>query len=437
MPRALGLDFGTTNTVLALAGEGRRARQVPFRYEGEDQAVFRSVLCFWEEEVARRPTTFVEAGPWAIERFLEERSACRFLQSFKTFAASPSFQDTTIYRRKYRFETLLSTFFDKVLGHAGSALAARPKRLVVGRPVNFAGQAPDAELALARYALAFDAFGFEEVHYVYEPVAAAFFFAQRLKRDATVLVADFGGGTSDFSLIRFEVGSKGTKATPLGHSGVGVAGDTFDQRILDHVVAPRLGKGSLYRSFGKVLPVPNHYFHDIARWNQLALMKSAQTLRELRHLAHASLDPEAIERLIELVEEDVGYSLYRAVSETKLRLSSEERVPLSFAAGRIRIEADIARRDFEAWIAGDLERIGGAVDEVLTRSGLDAAEVDRVFLTGGSSYVPAVRHLFEARFPRERIETGDQLVSIAYGLALIGEEDDIARWSTQRAASAA
>ena len=115
-------------------------------------------------------------------------------------------------------------------------------------------------------------------HHVYEPVAAAYYFAQRLQRDATVLVADFGGGTSDFSIIRFEVSGRGVHARPLSQSGVGVAGDTFDYRVIDNVVSPLLGKDTEIESWGKVLEFPAHYFTNFARWSQLSLMKTPKVI---------------------------------------------------------------------------------------------------------------------------------------------------------------
>ena len=162
---------------------------------------------------------------------------------------------------------------------------------------------------MARYRAGLEQLGFESVDFVYEPVAAAFFYAQRLKARATILVADFGGGTSDFSIIRFDRRADGLHAEPLGASGVGIAGDTFDYRLIDHVISPKLGKGTLYRSFGKELEIPVHYFANFARWNQLAIMKSAATLRELEDLANNAVDRTGLDRLIEMIEDDLSWDL--------------------------------------------------------------------------------------------------------------------------------
>ena len=429
--RSIGLDFGTTNTVLARATAGGAVDAQLFRHDNAEFSAFRSVLAIWQEMETAGLSTRTEAGPWAIERFIADPLECRFLQSFKTFAASAAFRHTTIAGRNYTFEDLLAGFFRKFREHAGADLADLPQRLILGRPVAFAGYSPDADLAAQRYEAALRPFGFKEIHHVYEPVAAAYFYAQRLTQDATVLVADFGGGTSDFSLIRFAHTRAGIEATPLAQSGVGVAGDTFDYRIIDAVVSPKLGKGTQYKSWGKVLDVPGHYYSNFARWNQLSIMKSPKVLAELRQLARDSLARDKLEALIEFVDADVGYPLYKAVSETKIRLSEVESAPLHFSARGATISATITRADFEGWIARDLERIDQAVSAALDNAQIDEAHVDKVFLTGGSSFVPAVRRQFERRFGADKIETGEQLLSIAYGLALIGESEDIERWTAR------
>ncbi|MER2604551.1 MAG: Hsp70 family protein [Siculibacillus sp.] len=438
-PPTLGLDFGTTNSVGAVADPDRPGEVRPLTFPDRETAhsVFRSALDFWTEGGRDGRRTRVEAGPWAIDHYVENPEGGRFLQSFKTFAASPSFRSTSIFGRAYRFEDLLETFLARLAAHADAAMTPLPRRLVVGRPVTFAGASPDPALAEARYDAAFRAAGFEEIHYVHEPVAAAFWFARGLKRDATVLVADFGGGTSDFSVVRFTVGADGVRAHPLAQTGVGVAGDGFDFRILDRVVSPRLGKGGRYRSFGKWLEIPAHYFADFARWNRLAVMKTGETLKELERLAAASEDPTGLERLIEVIEEDLGYPLYKAVSEVKLALSHADEARLRFRHHDIEIDEIVRRADFETWIAQDLDRIRASFEEAITRSGVAESEIDRVFLTGGTSFVPAVRRLFEDRFGAARIETGDQLLSIAYGLALIGAEEDLSRWTVRETAAAA
>jgi len=431
---SLGVDFGTTNTVVALAGASRPASLVPLAAPGGVTTAFRSALSF--QAPPERPSERqVTAGPWALEAYAEDPAEVRFVQSFKTFAASESFSETQILGRRYRFEDLLSTFLLKLREHAGDGLPP-VGRVVIGRPVVFAGASAREGLAIARYETAFRRLGFTDIRYAYEPVGAAFFFARDLAADATVLIGDFGGGTSDFSIVRFERPRTGDaareiRAQALGRSGVGVAGDAFDYRIIDNLVSPTLGKGSSYRSFGKVLPVPYRYYAAFARWDQLALMRASREMREIRSLERDAVDPEKIARLIEVLDDNLGYQLYRAVSDLKIALSEHEQAQFSFRAGTIVVERDVARAEFEDWIAPELALMDAAVDAALADAGVGAEAIDRVFLTGGTSLTPAVRGLFRRRFAPERIETGAELESIASGLALIGRERNLDRWTSR------
>ena len=430
-PMTIGIDFGTTNTVVALTDADGLAHLVTFDAIEGQTTTFRSALSFQTHPGVdgQPPERVVEAGPWAIAAYVEDPLETRFIQSFKTFAASAAFTETRIDNRRYAFEDLLAAFLLRLRHHAGDELADAPPAVIVGRPVTFAGGNADETLALSRYQTAFQRLGFTDIRYAHEPVGAAFYFARQLRADATVLVADFGGGTSDFSIIRFEHTPDGLRSTPLARSGVGVAGDAFDYRIIDQLVSPELGKGGLYSSVGKQLPVPQRYYSAFARWDQLALLRASRDMRDIRALARTALEPEKIERLIEVLDDNHGHDLYRAVSTLKMALSADDQATFLFQVGGVHIEKPVARADFERWIAPELAAIEGAVDQAMARSGLAPDAIDRVFLTGGTSFVPAVRALFQNRFGADRIETGGEFESIAAGLALIGRETDLDLWS--------
>ncbi|NYT41489.1 Hsp70 family protein [Sphingomonas sp. R-74633] len=423
---ALGFDFGTTNSVAALAGDtGSELVQL----DGPERAdpVFRSALCFWQDE-DERGGMGAAAGPWAIAEYLEFPEGSRFLQSFKSVAASASFEHAIVFERRFRFEEIGRRFLDLMAARAKGALDGGARRVVVGRPVEYAGSRPDEALARQRYDMMFAGFG-AEIHYVYEPLGAAFSYASRIEDPATVLVADFGGGTSDFSVVRIEAPGAARRCTPLAHAGVGIAGDRFDQRIVEHLVLPLLGKGGSYRSFDKILDIPAGWFTDFSDWSRLALMRNRKTLAELEKLKRAALDPDAIGRMIAVIEGELGYQLYHAVGALKRALSAEEAAHFHFAGGDLAIEADVTRAEFEAWIAPDMARIEAAVDRALTQAGTSPAAIDRVFLTGGTSLTPRVRRMFAERFGMEKLATGGELTSIAHGLALIGQQEDIAAWT--------
>ncbi|NZD48678.1 Hsp70 family protein [Rhizobium leguminosarum] len=430
MAQALGFDFGTTNTVLAMA-DGGATRSMAFTSTEGTADSMRTALSFMKDAQLGASALKVEAGHAAIRQFIDNPGECRFLQSIKTFAASALFQGTLIFAKRHNFEDLMEVFVRRLRNYAGDNWPSDVSRIVTGRPVHFAGASPDPALATERYNEALSRFGFPEIHYVYEPVAAAFYFAQNLKRDATVLVADFGGGTTDYSLIRFETVAGKLTATPIGHSGVGVAGDHFDYRMIDNIVAPLIGKGSHFKSFDKILEVPSNYYSSFGRWNQLSIFKTTREFEDLKKLVRTSLEPEKLEIFIDLIDHDEGYPLYQAVSATKMALSASEEAPFDFAPLGRGGHRSIKRSDFESWIADDLARIEGALDDVLDKTETKPSEIDKVFLTGGTSFVPAVRRIFTERFERDRIESGGELLSIAHGLALIGERDDIAQWTVQ------
>jgi len=330
-----------------------------------------------------------------------------------------------IHNRNWYFEDLLAAYLRRLSERSGTDW---PAQVVMGRPVQFAGAQPDETLAQERYEAALKRLGFETIHHVYEPVAAAFFYAQRLRGPATILVADFGGGTSDFSILQFDPRAGKVRAQALSHAGIAVAGDAFDQRIIDHVVSPLLGKGSTFRSDGKTLPVPAAFYSRFAQWNQLSIMRHTKDYADLVKLANMADDPRLIEAFIAFLDADATYLLYRAVAQLKTALSHQDEARFDLEAGRLKLHRTIARAEFEGWIGEDVGAIQATVGEALARANLSEAGVDRVFLTGGTSYVPALRRSFEDRFGAEKVETGDQFVSIANGLALVAQQDDLEPW---------
>ncbi len=417
-PIALGIDFGTTNSVVALAYENGRVESLSWPSPWGATDVFRTALVLWSD--APRRIAYA-AGPEAIARAIEPQGEQRFVQSIKTYLASKLFTETRIYGERFTLERLVGMFLARLLAGTDGQ-GERPKAVIAGRPVVFAGTRPDEALALARLAAAYAAVGIAPVELAYEPLGAAYWYARKLDRPETVLIADFGGGTSDFSILRFSREAGRAVARPLAHGGVGIAGDTFDARIIDHMISPRLGKGTFYRSFDKRLPIPAFVHAAFAQWHQLSWLKSARTLAELRALAASAEAPEQLEDLITLVEQDLGFELYQVVGGVKAKLSSATEAQLVFSRGGVHIEAEVTREDFETWIAADLARLGAAMDATILRAGLRASEIDAVFLTGGTSYVPAVRALFADRFDATRIHVGDAFQSVASGLALIAAE---------------
>lgn len=414
---AIGIDFGTTNSVVALARADGSVETRSFATQGGAVDAYRSALMFWRE--GRPPKTHIAhvSGPDALDMALGMTTEHRFLQSLKTHLSSRAFQETRLFGKLFQLEDLIGVFLSD-LTNGLDDLATTP--LVSGRPVVFAGDRPDEELALGRLTRSYAKAGMPTVDFAYEPLGAAYWYARDLKQPQTMLVADFGGGTSDFSVMRFEPGGAGRlDAIPLSHSGVGVAGDTFDYRIIEHAISPRLGKGTDYRSFEKLLPIPAHYHAAFAQWHRLSLMKSRETMAELKALIRDAVEPGKVEDLLTVIEYDLGYELYRAVSATKIALSAHDETTLSFRQMDVEIESVIKRSDFERWIADDVGAIETALDKALAEANVSAGSIEAVFMTGGTSHVPAVRALFDRRFGASRVHIGDAFRSVASGLALL------------------
>ena len=422
MQRVIGIDFGTTNSVMAVLEPDGSTHTAQFG--PELLATFRSVLCFWSEEEKGRRTLHSAAGPAAIDAYLNDPLDSRLIMSMKSYLAQRSFTQTTLYGRNVTLEQLISIFLRAFL--AASGVDVEGAVIVAGRPVKFVGETADDDFGDERLRAGFAAAGMPGIEVAFEPEAAGYRFARGLAGAANVLIGDFGGGTSDFSVVRFE----GGKVTPIATTGVGVAGDAFDFRIIDHVISPLLGKGDTYRPGGALgggknavaLPVPPEYFTAFARWHRLSLMKAPKTMRDIAEVAATATHPERLRGLLTLIEDEMGYQLYQIVSAAKAALSRAESTRIEFHHENIHIDTVITRADFEAWIAPDVARMAGAVEQALSQGGLDASQIDHVFLTGGTSFVPAVREMFAQRFGAEKVSSGGEFVSVAEGLALIGRD---------------
>jgi hypothetical chaperone protein len=416
MDELIGVDFGTTNSVVSVLHPDGAVQTARIGIGGTMLDVVRSVLCVWEDHLPGRRALRHEAGPAAIETYLELPQDSRLIMSMKSYLAQRSFTETRLFGRPFKLEALIALFL-RVL------LAGRPGAtpIVAGRPVRFAGEFADDAFGETRLRGAYAEAGFANLLTALEPEAAGYRFARGLNHAATVLIGDFGGGTSDFSLLRFEPGAA-RRVIPLGHSGIGIAGDVFDYRIIDRVISPLLGKGDTYRVMTTDLPVPPEYFSSFARWHLLSLMNTPRTLADIADTARKSAHPDRLRNLITLIEDELGYRLYQTVSAVKAELSRAETATLRFTHKSFRVEQEITRADFEAWIAPDVARMAATVDGVLTQAGCAESAVDHVFLTGGTSFVPAVRALFTARFGAEKVAAGGEFVSVAEGLALIGRD---------------
>jgi hypothetical chaperone protein len=419
----IGIDFGTTNSSIALVNSSGDVELAHFSELGVPTDSYRSLL--YLEQVKERGINRLKSwsGPAGVEHYLSAEGNGRLMQSLKSFLSSRSLQTTEIFGRRHTFLSLIARILQDLRQQAEDQFGVRINAAVVGRPVQFvaADNEDDNQYAENRLKEALHAAGYESVDFELEPVAAARYYESTLDHDQLILIGDFGGGTSDFSLLRVGPGIRRrgrTAADLLGNAGIGLAGDAFDAKIVRHLVAPALGAGSEMRSMNKILPVPGWVYTKLERWHYLSFLKGRDVMEMLRGVQGHAMEPEKIKALIHLIKEDLGFRLHRAVQAVKCDLSYRPTATFQFSDGSVEIEAALDRNVFEGWIAEEIEKIQTCVDSLLSRSGARYEEVDAVFLTGGTSFVPAVRRIFETRFGGNKIRAGNEFTSVAHGLAL-------------------
>ncbi len=420
MTKAIGLDFGTTNSALALANPDRTIELAQFG----GGSTFRSILYFDEDDSARANKLRVAAGPDAIQSYLQAKTPGRLIQSTKSYLASRLFNKTQIMSETFTLEELIGILLRHLRKTAEEQFGDLGNSLVAGRPVHFSGTRDDADddFAVGRLRSAFAKAGFDDVRFLPEPVAAAYKYQQRLDHDELVLIADFGGGTSDFSLVELKANQTGGQVLDnqvIGNDGVGIAGDTFDSKLVRHLVAPMLGLGSQYKTeFGKVLPVPNWLYEHLERWHYLSFLKTRKNMELLRQLQFQALEKPKLDALIDLVDHDLGYRLYRAIEAAKCALSETFDTQFSFSEAAVAIDKALSRSEFENWIEPEVRQIAECVNRLLSKCNVTPRDVDTIFMTGGSSFVPAVRKIFASKFTGATIRAGQEFTSVAEGLAL-------------------
>src|ERR1700678_654328 len=420
---AIGVDFGTTNSSIAFAGRFDEVQLAKFRYLGSLTDAYRSLLYLQQVMEDGVNTLKSWTGPEGIEHYLSAETKGRLIQSLKSFLSSRTLHGTEVFGRRYTLEDLIARILRDLREKAEHQFGIKIRSAVVGRPVHFVGaESPEDDgYAEGRLRSAFELAGYESIEFEMEPVAAAHYYESTLDHDELILIGDFGGGTSDFSLVHVGPGVRRRGRLPgdiVGNAGVGIAGDSFDAKLIRNLISPALGAGSQLRSLGKILTVPAWVYIRLERWHHLSLLRGRDVLNMLRGVHAQSLEPEKIGALIHFIKEDLGFHLHRAVQKLKCDLSNDPVAAFQFSDGLVDLRANVERTSFEEWISEELEQIAHCVDSLLSSSGVPPKDVDMVFLTGGSSFVPAVRKIFEARFGEKRIQGGNEFTSVARGLAL-------------------
>ena len=403
-----GIDFGTSNSTLALA-DASGARLVAL--EGNHVTLPSAV--FWDAEGA--PPLF---GRAAIAAYVEGEEG-RLMRGLKsTLGSALIHEKTRVGNRAIAFTDVLGRFFGHLRARLDATGGEVIDRAVLGRPVHFvdgdaAGDAAAQDVleGLARK------IGLSEVAFQYEPIAAALHYEQGITREELVLIVDIGGGTSDFSIVRVSperARSADRQADILANDGVRVGGTDFDRLLSLAEVMPLLG----YNQPTKTGTLPRHYFLDLATWHRINALYGQGVTNDLKALRKIASEPERLDRMIRVVTTRAGHALAMAVEAAKITLTSASEATVRIADLTGGPDTVATRAGFEAAIAPPLERVSTAIRATLAQAGLQPEAIGTVFLTGGSSSLPALRAAVAAILPGAPIASGDDFGSVGTGLAL-------------------
>jgi hypothetical chaperone protein len=411
---ALGLDFGTSNTVAAVS-DGGAVRVLPLDPLARDTRLFRSVLFFPEEAPYL-------AGAEAIAAYLE-LSEGRFLQSLKSFLPVKSFRATAIKNKLFTLEALIALLLRRVREAAERETGGeRITRVTLGRPARFGEEAELDAFAELRLRRAAEEAGFKEITFRIEPLAAGLAHEATLTQDQLVLTGDFGAGTSDFTVMRLSPArhkQSDRKSDILASGGVYVGGDLFDGLVMEHHLLPYFGSKATYQPFGGTqrVSLPAYLMRRLLGWHTMSFIRDADTQRFLEDVLRTTDDRKAVGALIDLVNLNLGYHLFRAIEEAKVALSTKSSAPIRFHDARVDLDLQLSRAEFERCIAPGVAQLKQCLDTVLERAQVTPAQIEAVVLTGGSSLIPAISALFDERFGPEKVRHSDAFSSVAEGLA--------------------
>jgi len=410
MAPAYGIDFGTSNSSVAICGsEGPRLLPI------QNGATFVPTALFFSFD--DDSTTF---GNEALERYFERESG-RYLRAIKSLLGTKLFEETTqVNRKRYAFGEIIAAFLGFLRSAADENLSPPSTSVVLGRPAFFVDNDSVADAAAERQleAAAREA-GFERIAFQFEPIAAALEYEQGINAEQVVFVADIGGGTSDFSVVRVSperARSSDRRQDILGYGGVHVGGTDFDRQLALARVMPELGLHSPLRREG--LAVPRWYFKGLATWHRINFLYNPKVLAEVRGVLRDSAEPEKIKRLLAVLEQRKGHELLANVESAKIELSQADLATLDLVDCGADISLEITRPALEAAVVSNLRRMRSRIDDVLRLACLTPDEVSAVFLTGGATRMPIVQRTISAAIPNSRLIAGDVFGSVAKGLAL-------------------
>lgn len=408
-----GIDFGTSNSSVTIWDVERRTLVRDPRIAGVE-----SSFMYFPYTLRKDPPLI---GNAAKLRYVQDEMRGRFFQAIKTILPNRTFSETIVNNQPFLLEDLIAFFLRHLKAKADAVTGQDVKRVVMGRPAVFSDDPEEDRLAQERLQRAAQLAGFTEIHFQYEPIAAAFAYEARIARPERVLVGDFGGGTSDFTVVQLDPRRQGLTERAsdiLATGGLPVAGNKYDSATMWHKLTPRFGRGATYESWGKHIEVPDTLHRQICQWDQIVFLRNAPKLDLIWRLARLSSDPAAFARLEALVKDNQGFALFQVIEGAKIALTSRDVAPLRFTHPRIALDEQLTLAEFNRNSADLTAQITTKLDEFMARARVDPASIETVFLTGGTSLIRSLRSEFIARFGAEKIRDGGEFTSVGDGLAL-------------------
>jgi len=408
-----GIDFGTSNSSVTIWDVERRALVRDPRIEGVE-----SSFMYFPYTLRKDPPLIGDA---AKLRYVADEMRGRFFQAIKTILPNRTFEHTIVNNDVFLLEDLIAFFLRHLKAKADAVTGRDGKRVIMGRPAVFSADPEEDKLAQDRLKRAAQLAGFEEVCFQCEPIAAAFAYEARIKGPERVLVGDFGGGTSDFTVVQLDPNRQGLidrASDILATDGLPVAGNKYDSATMWHKLTPLFGRGATYEDFGKRLEVPSTLHRQICQWDQIVFLRNAPKLDLIWRLARLSDNPRGFERLQALVTENQGFALFQVIEAAKIMLTSDDLAPINFAHPRIAVDEQLTLAEFNANTADLTDQITAKLDDFMRTAGIKPGSIDTVFLTGGTSLIRSLRGEFIKRFGIDRIRDGGEFTSVGDGLAL-------------------
>jgi hypothetical chaperone protein len=404
-----GLDFGTSNTTL-----GTIVNRVPELAALEAGHTTIPSAIFYEVDGA------VLIGRKAIEAYVDGAPG-RLMRSLKSVLGTALIDETTMVgRERTSFRDVIGYYLGAVKRRAEQVTGRELRNLVHGRPVHFVDNAPEADrkAEATLRGIARD-IGFSEVTFQFEPIAAALEYERQIISEEIALIADIGGGTSDFSIVRLSPERHlrvDRRADILANDGVRIGGTDFDRQLSLGVVMPLLGYRSAMKRAG--LDVPSGYFHDLATWANINRMYEPKVMSELRQVRQEAMQPELLDRLVSVLDEQRGHTLAMEIEGAKIALSDAPRATIPLDWIQVDLDVGITRKELVSHTRQLAARIGARIKICLEQAQLGAGDIDAVFLTGGSARLPHVRKAITTMLPSARTVDGDTFGAVGKGLTI-------------------